>query len=62
MKINLDDPNLTAYALDELSGTEKAQIEGRGLCFSPRRRSSSENCACFQAISGRNTPPSGMRT
>jgi anti-sigma factor RsiW len=27
MKINLDDPNLTAYALDELSGTEKAQIE-----------------------------------
>jgi Ca-activated chloride channel family protein len=27
MKINLDDPNLTAYAFDELSGTEKAQIE-----------------------------------
>jgi Ca-activated chloride channel family protein len=27
MNINLDDPKLTAYALDELSGTEKAQVE-----------------------------------
>ena len=27
MNINLDDPKLTAYALDELSETEKAQIE-----------------------------------
>jgi len=27
MNINLDDPRLTAYALDELSETEKAQIE-----------------------------------
>ena len=26
MKINLDDPKLTAYALDELSETEKAKI------------------------------------
>ena len=27
MNINLDDPKLTAYALDELSGAEKAQME-----------------------------------
>ena len=27
MKINLDDPKLTAYALDELSGDEKSEME-----------------------------------
>ncbi len=27
MNINLDDPKLTAYALDELAGSEKEQIE-----------------------------------
>ena len=27
MKINLDDPKLTAYALDELSGGEKSEME-----------------------------------
>jgi uncharacterized protein DUF3520/protein with von Willebrand factor-like domain len=27
MKINLDDPKLTAYALDELSGAEKSEME-----------------------------------
>ena len=27
MKINLDDPKLTAYALDELAGGEKAEME-----------------------------------
>src|SRR5712691_7679723 len=27
MNINLDDPKLTAYALDELSGAEKAEME-----------------------------------
>ena len=27
MNINLDDPRLTAYALDELSGAEKAAME-----------------------------------
>jgi anti-sigma factor RsiW len=27
MNMNLDDPKLTAYALDELSGAEKAEME-----------------------------------
>ncbi len=27
MNINLDDPKLTAYALDELAGAEKAEME-----------------------------------
>ncbi len=27
MNINLDDPKLTAYALDELSGAEKTEME-----------------------------------
>ena len=31
MNINLDDPKLTAYALDELSETEKAQVEAAVL-------------------------------
>ena len=34
MNINLDDPKLTAYALDELSGAEKAEIE-TALAASP---------------------------
>ena len=34
MNINLDDPKLTAYALDELSGVEKAEIE-TALAASP---------------------------
>ncbi|MGI8955467.1 MAG: YfbK domain-containing protein [Chthoniobacterales bacterium] len=34
MNINLDDPKLTAYALDELSGAEKTEIE-RALAASP---------------------------
>ncbi len=34
MNINLDDPKLTAYALDELSGAEKTEIE-RAIAGSP---------------------------
>ena len=34
MKINLDDPKLTAYALDELSGDEKSEME-KALSESP---------------------------
>ena len=29
MKINLNDPNLTAFALDELTGADKASIRER---------------------------------
>ncbi len=37
MNMNLDDPKLTAYALDELSGTEKAEMEA-AVAASPEAR------------------------
>ena len=33
MNINLDDPKLTAYALDELSGAEKVGNGNSGRCI-----------------------------
>ncbi len=50
MKINLDDPKLTAYALDELSGVEKSAIEAAIAASPEAQRLIEETCEVAQAL------------
>ena len=46
MKINLDDPKLTAYALDELSGAERIELE-KAIAESPEAKTYVDNLRGF---------------
>ena len=55
MKINLDDPNLTAFALGELSGTDRPRWRQRSLRLPKRRNSWPKRNSLSGNLRNRNT-------